>query len=107
MLELLGPLVVAAGLAAVGLRTRALVVLSRWGPAKRAVRSGWRVALFCDCFDGLLPGSIFVCEERVSVRRGELVIFGEPLAEHRAEPVGLLHVGQVPAVGEQRQPPPG
>ena len=38
---------------------------------------------------------------------GLVVVFGEPVAEHGGEPVGLLDVGEVPAVGEHRQPPVG
>jgi hypothetical protein len=30
--------------------------------------------------------------------------FGEPAAEHGGEAVGVFDVGQVPAVGEHRQP---
>ena len=38
---------------------------------------------------------------------GTGVVFGEPVAEHGGEPVGLLDVGEVPAVGEHREPPGG
>ncbi len=41
---------------------------------------------------GLLPRSKFVGGVGVSVRGGELVIFGEPVAQHGAEPFGVLNV---------------
>ena len=34
-------------------------------------------------------------------------VLAEKLAEHGGEPVGALHMRQVPAVREQRQPPRG
>lgn len=110
-------LVVAAGLAAVGLGNR-LSAGGRCGLLPYGVASldvgGAAVgpALLIRCTARVFPWWAF---SEIDVRewgRGALgcrgvLVLGEQLAEHGGEPVGALHMGQVSAIGEQRQPPCG